>query len=107
MSGAGINLPWKFLGDDMIRVLNDIGRLGIPLMVEQALKAELSAKAANKPPFSSRWFYDGWHKIRTPVALDGPGGNVVRLQQQPLTGTDATVAGWAALATPPRSEDSA
>lgn len=77
MSGAGINLPWKFLGDDMIRVLNDIGRLGIPLMVEQALKAEQSA---NKAPFSSRWFYDGWHAMRTPVAVDQPGGNVVRLQ---------------------------
>lgn len=90
MSGAGINLPWKFLGDDMIRVLNDIGRLGIPLMVEQALKAEQSA---NKPPFSSRWFYDGWHAMRTPVVVDQPGGNVVRLQHgspRPST-TDARV----------------
>lgn len=96
MSGAGINLPWKFLGDDMIRVLNDIGRLGIPLMIEQALKAE---RSANKPPFSSRWFYDGWHAMRTPVVVDEPGGNVVRLQHsQPLTGTDAKVAGWAAVA---------
>lgn len=105
MSGADINLPWKFLGDDMIRVLNDIGRLGIPLMVEQAIKAEQSAKAANKPPFSSRWFYDGWHAIRTPVALDQPGGNVVRLQQsQPLPGTDTTVSGWLALAEQLRQE---
>lgn len=95
MSGAGINLPWKFLGDDMIRVLNDISRLGIPLMVKQAIKAEQSA---NKAPFSSRWFYDGWHAMRTPVAIDQPGGNVVRLQQtQPLTGTDAKVAGWLAI----------
>lgn len=99
MSGAGINLPWKFLGDDMIRVINDIKRLGIPLMIEQALKAEQSAKSANKPPFSSRWFYDGWHAIRTPVALDQPGGNVVRLQQsQPLPGTDTNLAGWGAVA---------
>lgn len=90
MSGAGINLPWKFLGDDMIRVLNDIGRLGIPLMVEQALKAEQSA---NKPPFSSRWFYDGWHAMRTPVVVDQPGGNVVRLQHGSprLSTTDARV----------------
>jgi hypothetical protein len=114
MSGAGINVPWKFLGDDMIRVLNDIQRLGIPLMIEQAIKAEQSARSANKPPFSSRWFYDGWHAIRTPVAIDRPGGNVVRLQTgQPLPGPDTNVAGWAALAaqlgsTPPHgSEDSA
>lgn len=108
MSGAGINLPWKFLGDDMIRVLNDIGRLGIPLMIEQALKAEQSAKAANKPPFSSRWFYDGWHAMRTPVVVDQPGGNVVRLQHsQPLTGTDAKVAGWHAIAEQLREQGSA
>lgn len=37
-----------------------------------------------------------------------PVGTVVDLASgQVLTGTDATVAGWAALATPPRSEDSA
>ena len=90
MSGAGINLPWKFLGDDMIRVINDISRLGIPLMVEQALKAE---QAASKPPFSSRWFYDGWHAMRTPVVVDQPGGNVVRLQHagQRLSTTDQRV----------------
>lgn len=99
MSGAGINVPWKFLGDDMIRVINDIGRLGIPLMIEQAVKAEQSAKAANKAPFSSRWFYDGWHAIRTPVAIDQPGGNVIRLQHsQPLPGTDTNLAGWGAVA---------
>jgi len=95
MSGAQINVPWKFIGDDMIRVINDIRRLGIPLMVEQALKAE---QAANKPPFSSRWFYDGWHAMRTPVVIDQPGGNVVRLQQgRPLVGTDAKVAAHTAL----------
>lgn len=94
LSGAGINVPWKFYGDDMIRVLNDIQRLGIPLMAEQAVKAEQSYA---KPIFSSRWFYDAWHAMRTPVALDQPGGNVVRLQQQPLVGTDAKVAGWLSL----------
>lgn len=96
MSGAGINVPWKFIGDDMIRILNDIKRLGIPLMVEQALKAE---QGATKPPFSSRWFYDGWHAMRTPVVVDQPGGNVVRLQHgQPLPGPDTKVAGWMAVA---------
>ncbi|MEU6990309.1 helix-turn-helix domain-containing protein [Streptomyces sp. NPDC046465] len=101
MSGAGINVPWKFYGDDMIRTLNDIQRLGIPLMVEQALKAEQSA---TRPIFSSRWFYDGWHAMRAPVALDTPGGNVVRLQHQPLVGTDAKVAGWMAIAEQLRQE---
>jgi helix-turn-helix protein len=105
MSGAGINIPWKFLGDDMIRVINDIKRLGIPLMIEQALKAE---QGASKPPFSSRWFYDGWHAMRAPVVIDQPGGNVVRLQHsQPLPGPDTNLAGWAAVAASFDSEDSA
>ncbi|MBD9700695.1 helix-turn-helix domain-containing protein [Streptomyces sp. ID01-12c] len=69
MSLAGINLPWKFLGDDMIRVLNDIRRLGIPLMVQDAVEAKASA---TKPPFSTRFFYDRWHSIRTP-AQPAPG----------------------------------
>lgn len=71
MSLSGINLPWKFVGDDMIRVLNDIKRLGIPLMVSDASDAKASA---TKPPFSSRFFYDRWHSIHTP-AQPGPGQN--------------------------------
>ncbi|MGW7688896.1 helix-turn-helix domain-containing protein [Streptomyces asiaticus] len=102
MSGAGINVPWKFLGDDMIRILNDIRRISIPLMVEQAVKA---AQSASRPPFSSRWFYDGWHAMRAPVVADQPGGNVVRLQHgQTLSGTDAKVAGWMAIAEQLRQE---
>lgn len=83
MSAAGINLPWKFIGDDMTRLHNDIKRLGIPLMVEDAVKA---SEGAEKPPFSSRWFYDRWHAIRTPIAIgDGSAGgsNVVRLHGRP------------------------
>lgn len=68
MSLAGINLPWKFVGDDMIRVLNDVRRLGTPLMVQDAVDAKASA---TKPPFSTRFFYDRWHSIRTP-AQSGP-----------------------------------
>lgn len=76
---AGINLPWKFLGDDKIRIHNDIQRLGVPLMTEDALKA---IEGSSKPIFSTRFFYDRWHAIRTPVATgDGPDGNVVRLSQ--------------------------
>lgn len=81
MSVAGINLPWKFVGDDMIRVLNDIKRLGIPLMVEDAAGAKASAA---KPPFSTRFFYDRWHSIRTP-AQPAPG-------ERP---TLRAVSGWA------------
>lgn len=108
MSAAGINVSWKFEGDDMVRLHNDIKRLGIPLMVENAVKAE---QGASKPPFSSRWFYPGWHQTRTPVAIgNGPtdGSNVVALTaSRPLPGTDATVAGWAAVAASFDSEDSA
>jgi hypothetical protein len=77
---AGINLPWKFLGDDQIRIHNDIQRLGIPLMVEDALKA---IEGSSKPIFSSRFFYDRWHAIRTPVAVgDATANNVIRLSAQ-------------------------
>jgi hypothetical protein len=84
MSAAGINVPWKFLGDDMIRLHNDIKRLGIPLMVEQAVNA---ASSATKPPFSSRWFYDGWHSMRTPAAApdDRPPLRAVSGGWQPWT----------------------
>lgn len=98
MSLAGINVPWDFRGDDMIRVLNDIQRLGIPLMIEQAIKAEQSA---NKPPFSSRWFYDRWHKIRTPVAIgdsDVDGTNVRRLPTTRSTADERVATGQALAA---------
>lgn len=99
MSAAGINVPWKFEGDDMLLLHNDIKRLGIPLMVENAVKAE---QGSTKPIFSSRWFYPGWRKTRTPVAIgNGPsdGSNVFPFQTARLTGTDAKVAGWLALPT--------
>jgi Helix-turn-helix domain len=107
MSAAGINVPWKFRGDDLVRLDNDIQRLGIPLMIEQALKAE---RAATEPPFSSRWFYDGWHAMHTPVAIgDGPadGSNVVAIRApgRPLPGTDTTVAGWDAVAAELRAKE--
>jgi hypothetical protein len=98
MSGAGINVPWKLIGDDAIRLHNDIKRLGIPLMVEQALKAE---QGATKPPFSSRWFYDGWHAMRTPVAIgDGSvdGGNVVAIRSTSVGRQQQEVDDWTARA---------
>lgn len=81
MSLAGINLPWKFVGDDMIRVLNDIRRLGIPLMVGDAVDAK---QGSDRPVFSSRFFYDRWHAIRTP-AQPPAGGNVVALRNSALS----------------------
>lgn len=99
MSLAGMNPPWKFEGDDMLRVHNDIQRLGIPLMIENALKAE---QGSARPIFSSRFFYPVWHQTRAPLAIgDGStdGANVVALRTQgrPLTGTDARIAEHAAL----------
>lgn len=97
MSLAGINVPWDFRGDDMIRVLNNIQRLGIPLMIEQALKAD---KAATRPPFSSRWFYGHWDKIRTPVVIDDntDGANVHRLPTARSTADERFATGQALAA---------
>lgn len=80
LSLAGINLPWTFRGDDQIRLHNDILRLGIPFMVEIAVKAVASA---SPPPFSSRFFYEPWHRTRTPAVnpATGSGGTVVPLHQ--------------------------
>lgn len=61
IGAAGINVPWKFIGDDMARVHNDIKRVGIPLMAEHAIDA---ARGSKTRPFSSRFFYDGWHALR-------------------------------------------
>ncbi|MEU1506474.1 helix-turn-helix domain-containing protein [Kitasatospora sp. NPDC005748] len=64
MSASGINLPWKFLGDDRLLLENDVKRLGIPVMVRFAVQA---AQSAQRGPFSSRFFYPGWRAIPTPV----------------------------------------
>jgi hypothetical protein len=72
MSANGIDLPWKFLGDDRLLLQNDVQRLGIPVMIRFAVQAYQSAE---KQPFSSRWFYPGWRSIPTPV-----GGNLAPLQ---------------------------
>lgn len=107
LSAAGINVPWKFSGDDMLRLHNDVKRLGIPLMTEQALKAD---QGATKPPFSSRWFYDGWHAMRTPVAIGtgpGDGSNVVSLASaRPMSTTDQRVAAAFDLAARLEAEES-
>jgi hypothetical protein len=63
MGTAGMHVPWKFKGDDLIRLHNDIKRLGIPLMVEQARRGWQSART---PVVSSRFFYDSWHALPTP-----------------------------------------
>ena len=94
MSLAGINLPWKFIGDDMVRIHNDIKRLGIPLMVNDAVDAKASA---NKPPFVSRFFYPRWHAIRTP-AQPVAGGNVVAIRSSPVGRQQQEVDDWTARA---------
>jgi len=73
MSANGIDLPWKFQGDDQLLLENDVKRLGIPVMVRFAVQA---AQGAQRGPFSSRFFYPGWRAIPTPVDP-----NVVPLQQ--------------------------
>lgn len=64
MGTAGMHVPWKFKGDDLIRLHNDIQRLGVPLMVEQASRSWQSART---PVVSSRFFYDSWHALPTPA----------------------------------------
>ncbi|MCX5431906.1 hypothetical protein OHU11_30100 [Streptomyces sp. NBC_00257] len=68
MGQAGMHVPWKFKGDDQIRLHNDIKRLGIPLMVEQARRGWQSART---PVVSSRFFYDSWHALPTPQPTSG------------------------------------
>jgi DNA-binding transcriptional ArsR family regulator len=63
-SANGIDVPWKFQGDDQLLLENDVKRLGIPVMVRFAVQA---AQGAQRGPFSSRYFYPGWRAIPTPV----------------------------------------
>jgi len=72
LSASGIDVPWKFQGDEQLLLQNDVQRLGIPRMVRFAVKA---AQGAQRGPFSSRFFYPGWRDIPTPVDP-----NVVPLQ---------------------------
>ncbi|MET7795730.1 helix-turn-helix domain-containing protein [Streptomyces decoyicus] len=101
MSRAGINLPWKFIGDDMVRLHNDVLRLGIPLMVNDAVEAKQNA---TKPPFSSRFFYDRWHAIHAPSkAIEGD--NVRQFPGTRPSTTDARVAQGLALAAKYREQE--
>lgn len=68
MGTAGMHVPWKFKGDDLIRLHNDILRLGIPVMVKQASRSWQSART---PVVSSRFFYDSWHALPTPQPTNG------------------------------------
>jgi hypothetical protein len=83
VSGAGINVPWRFQGDDAIRVHNDIKRLGVPLMVSLAIGVMQNLKGH---AVSSRLFYDTWHRTRTPAPAQ-PGAAIV-----PLHATDPKAA---------------
>ncbi|MGE7432780.1 helix-turn-helix domain-containing protein [Kitasatospora sp. NPDC001175] len=64
LSANSINVPWTFKGKEELLLQNDVQRLGIPLMVRFAVQA---AQAAQRGPFSSRFFYPGWRSIPTPV----------------------------------------
>lgn len=83
LSAAGINVPWRFQGDDGFLVHNDIKRLGPALMVSLAIGVIQSLKG---PAVSSRVFYNTWHRTRTPAPAT-PGAAVV-----PLRSTDPKVA---------------
>lgn len=86
-----------------------IKRCGIPALV---ISARASWQGARTTPRTGRYFFPGWRGIpdapaTTPAqygahtlpAVAGTGGNVLRLPTgQTLTGTDARVAGWLALA---------
>lgn len=72
------------------------------------LWAALERLGATSRPISDGTLQFAFADIRKQAAPQPSVGNVVAIASgQPLTGTDATVAGWAALATPPRSEDTA
>ncbi|NUP24133.1 MAG: helix-turn-helix domain-containing protein [Streptomyces sp.] len=64
MSASGINIPWRFDGDEQLLVENDVRRLGLQLMVRIAVD---SAAGAQRGPFSSRFFYPAWRRTPTPV----------------------------------------
>lgn len=95
ISAAGINVPWRFQGDDQIRLHNDIKRLSVPLMVSLALGVIQNLKG---PAISSRVFYDTWHRTRTPAPAQ-PGAAVVPIHSADpkIAARNAARAGYDAL----------
>lgn len=100
---AGLpGLRWNLTSADWLMVHSLMQRKGIEAMADYAVRA---AASSSRPVVSARYFMRGWKELTdappngsAPPALRAiPGGT--------LTGTDARVAGWAALANELNTED--
>jgi hypothetical protein len=103
---AGLpGIRWNLRGDDWYLLHSLMQRKGIDAMADYA--ARVAASSA-KPVFSARYFMSGWKELidappagNAAPALRAINGGAAR----PLTGTDATVAGWLALGNQLHQED--
>lgn len=103
---AGLpGLRWNLIGDDWFRLHSLIQRKGIDAMADYAHRA---AASSPRPVVSARYFLSGWQEL-IDAPPDGTAAPVLRAVSggtaTPLTGTDATVAGWLALSNQTPEED--
>jgi hypothetical protein len=103
---AGLpGIRWNLIGDDWFRLHSLIQRKGIDAMADYAQRA---AASSPRPVVSARYFLSGWQEL-IDAPPDGTAAPVLRAVSggaaPPLTGTDATVAGWLALSNQNLEED--
>ena len=97
LQAAQLVVGWDLAPAEWLLIEALIRRCGIPALVTSA---NGSWQGAHKQPRSGRYFLPAWRQLPDAVAPGTPTLAAV----QPLTGTDAKVAGWAAIANQLRQE---
>ncbi|MFF5421772.1 hypothetical protein [Streptomyces misionensis] len=102
LQAAQLFVGWDLRPDEWFLIEALITRCGIPSLVTSA---NASWQGARTPPRSGRYFLPAWRQLPDAAPAGTP---VPALAPVPkLTGTDARVAGWGAIAAQFAAEDSA
>ncbi|MEU2510205.1 hypothetical protein ABZ621_36705 [Streptomyces sp. NPDC007863] len=102
LQAANLFVGWELAPNEWLLIEALIRRCGIPALVTSA---NASWQGARTPPRSGRYFLPAWRQLPDAAPAGTP---VPALAPVPkLTGTDARVAGWGAIAAQFAAEDSA
>ncbi|MFF8839605.1 hypothetical protein [Streptomyces sp. NPDC015130] len=100
LSANDLHVGWELAANEWLLIEALIKRCGIPALVTSARG---SWQGARVQPRSGRYFLPAWRQLPDAVAPGTP----TLAPVQTLTGTDARVAGWGAIAAKFAAEDSA
>lgn len=102
LQAANLFVGWDLRPDEWFLIEALITRCGITALVTSA---NASWQGARTPPRSGRYFLPAWRKLPDAAPAGTPVPALAPVQQ--LSGTDARVAGWGAIAAQFAAEDSA